>query len=307
MALPTDIALDLAGNIYIADNLNNVVRKVTAATGVISTVAGNGTPGFMGDGGVATSAELHLPTGIALDSGGNLYIADQGNEVIRKVAAATGVISTVAGNNTAGDAGDGGAAVSAELNFPNGVAVDSSGNLYIADEGNDVIRKVTAATGKISTVAGSGAPGYSGDGAAAISAKLSLPTAVAVDSSGNLYIADGENSVIRKVTAATGNISTLAGNGRTGYIGDGGVATSAELYYPYGIAVDTQRERICRRFQQQRHPQSYGGYGHHQHGSGDRHVRLQRGWRAGDQCGTCLARRRCHKLDWRDTCGGFRQ
>ena len=128
---------------------------------------------------------------------------------------------------------------SAGLSSPFGVAVDSSGNLYIADFGNYVIRKVTAATGIISTVAGNNTPGYSGDGAAATSARLNLPTDVAVDSSGNLYIADAENSIIRKVTAATGNISTIAGTGVTGYTGDGGAATSAKLYFPYGVALDS--------------------------------------------------------------------
>jgi len=235
---PTGVAVDSAGDIYIADTNNQVIRKVTAATGDITTFAGNGTTGYSGDGGPAISAQLYNPYAIAVDSGGNLYIADTGNAVIRKVTPA-GVISTVAGNNTAGYSGDLGPAISAELRSPFGVAVDGSGNLYIADASNQVIRMVTAATGIITTIAGNGTNGYSGDGGPATSAHLSLPFGVAVDSNANVYISDSNNSVIRKVTAATGVITTIAGNGTAGYSGDGGPATGAELYYPYGISVDS--------------------------------------------------------------------
>ena len=235
---PDGVAVDASGNLYIADLANNRIRKVAVGTGIISTVAGNGTAGYSGDGGAATSAELNYPYGVAVDASGNLYIADAYNSRIRQVAAATGIITTVAGNGTEGYSGDGGAATSAKLNIPSGVAVDISGNLYIVDTENGRIRKVAAATGIITTVVGNGGQGYSGDGGAAISAELDLPYGVAVDASGNLYIADTFSSRIRMVSAATGIITTVAGNGTRGYSGDGGAATSSELDELTGVAVD---------------------------------------------------------------------
>jgi RHS repeat-associated protein len=232
------VATDASGNLYIADNGGEVVLKVTASTGMMSVVAGNGTEGYSGDGGVATSAELDGPAGIAVDSSGNIYIADSGNVRIRKVTVSTGIITTVAGNGDWNFSGDGGAATSASLAGPLGVAVDSAGNIYIADSSNRRVRKVTASTGDITTVAGTGAAGYTGDGGAATSAKIALPQAVAVDGSGDIYIADANNSVIRYVKASTGIITTVAGNGTAGYKGDGGLATSAELNSPQGIALD---------------------------------------------------------------------
>jgi sugar lactone lactonase YvrE len=234
---PNGVALDSSGNLYIADTGNNVIRKVTASSGVITTVAGNGTSGYSGNNGAAASATLNSPNGVALDSSGNLYIADTSNGVIRKVTASSGVITTVAGSGSSGYSGDGGSATSAKLTIPNGVAVDSSGNIYIADTGNSVIREVSS--GVIATVAGSGTSGYSGDNGAATSAKLSIPYGVAVDSSGNIYIADTGNNVIREVTASSGDITTVVGNGTSGYSGDDGAATSAELNSPYGTAVDS--------------------------------------------------------------------
>lgn len=228
---PQAVDVDAGGNLYITDTGNNRVRKV-APTGTITTVAGNGTAGYSGDGGPATSAELNIPIGIATDAAGNAYIGDQINNRVRKVAP-TGTITTVAGNGVAGSSGDGGPATSAELNHPLGMAVDSAGNLYIAE--SDFIRKVTAG-GTISTVAGNGFVGYSGDGGPATSAELNNPTDVDVDSGGNLYITDQGNSRIRMVTTG-GTISTVAGNGVAGYSGDGGPATSAELD-PRGAAVD---------------------------------------------------------------------
>jgi sugar lactone lactonase YvrE len=237
--IPYGLAVDSAGNIYIADLENNRIRKVTASTGIISTVAGNGTAGYSGDGGAATSAEINFPYGVAVDSAGNIYIADFGNQRIRKVTASTGIISTVAGDGIVGYSGDGGPATSAELDSPTGVAVDGAGNIYIADLGNYRIRKVTVSTGKISTVAGDGIQGYSGDGGPATSAELYYATGVAVDTAGNIYISDVVNVRIRKVTAATGIINTVAGDGAGGFSGDGGPATSAELSSPWGVAVDT--------------------------------------------------------------------
>jgi hypothetical protein len=203
--------------------------------GTISTVAGDGKDGYNGDDIKATGAEID-PFGVAVDSSGNLYIADAGNQRIRMVNSA-GVISTIAGNGTAGFSGDGGPATSAMLDDAFGVAVDGSGNLYIADYNNNRVRKVTP-NGVISTVAGIGTAGYSGDGGPATNAELFAPFNVAVDSSGSLYIADSANSRVRKVTPA-GVISTVAGNGSPGYSGDGGAATSAQLWNPLGVAVDS--------------------------------------------------------------------
>ncbi len=238
---PDNVTVDSAGNLYIADYYNNRIRKVTASTGDISTVAGNGTQGYSGNGGLATSAELSFPEDVAVDSAGNLYIADAGNHVIRMVNASTGIISTVAGDGACGYSGIGGPATSATL-CPQGVAVDSAGNLYIADGSLNRILKVYASTGIITTVAGDGGLGYSGDGGPATSAELGSPNRVAVDSAGNLYIADLGNSRIRKVTASTGIITTVAGDGTVcpgSNCGDGGPATSAELNLPWDVAMDS--------------------------------------------------------------------
>jgi uncharacterized protein (TIGR03437 family) len=232
---PQGVAADAAGNLYIADTLNNVVRKVSP-NGTISNYAGNGGAGNSGDGSAATSAQLHGPQGLAADTFGNLYIADTMNAKVRKVSA-SGVIATVAGSGTPGSGGDGGAAASAQLNLPIGVAVDSSGNLYIADFGNSRVRKVSASGAIIGTVAGNGSFGYSGDGGPAVKAQLNGPQGVAVDAAGNLYIADTENNLIREVTAG-GLIASVAGNGVAGYSGDGGQATSAQVGNPVGLAVD---------------------------------------------------------------------
>jgi sugar lactone lactonase YvrE len=205
LATPSAVAVDPFGNLFIADSDNNRIRKVTAA-GIISTVAGNGTYGFGGDGGPATSAQLAFPSGVAVDPSGNLFIADSYNNRIRKVTAA-GIISTVAGNGTYGFGGDGVPAISAQLASPSSVAVDPSGNLFIADTDNCRIRKVTFA-GIISTVAGSGTYGFGGDGGAATAAQLNFPYGVAVDASGNHFIADTANHRIRRVDAASSSSPT---------------------------------------------------------------------------------------------------
>jgi len=234
LALPVDVAADAAGNLYIADMNNNRVRKVSPG-GIITTVAGNAAQRYSGDGGPATSASLFLPHGVAVDSSGNLYIADQYNNRIRKVSAG-GIITTVAGNGAKAFSGDGGPAANASLAAPVGVAVDGSGNLYIADWGNNRLRKVSAA-GTITTVAGNGIAGFSGDGGPATSASLSWPEGVGVDAAGNLYIADSNNERIRKVSPS-GTIGTVAGNGTRGGSGDGGPADRASLSGPGGMAVD---------------------------------------------------------------------
>ena len=194
---PTGLALDAAGNLYIADQLNHRVRKVDTS-GNITTVAGNGVAGYSGDGGLGTKAQLNAPFGIALDKAGNLYIADSANNRIR-ILYANGIISTYAGNGTGGYTGDNGSALAAEIYRPFDVAVDSTGNVFIADYNNNCIREVTV-NGSINTIAGGIGSGYSGDGGPALSATLSFPTGVAVDASGNLYVADSNNNVVRKLT-----------------------------------------------------------------------------------------------------------
>jgi sugar lactone lactonase YvrE len=237
--VPAGVAVDSAGNVYVADSGNHVVRKVSASTGVITTYAGDGNIGYSGDGGLATAASLNTPYGLALDSSGNLYVSDPGASVIRVVSASTGVITTYAGSGTAGYSVDGGSATAAELGTPLGVAIDSSGNLFFADNGNELVRKVTSA-GVISTVAGTAATaGYSGDGGLATAAELDSPYGVAVDSSDNVYIADSGNQVIRLVTNSTGFISTVAGTaGVGGYSGNAGQATSAEIQNPTAVLLD---------------------------------------------------------------------
>ena len=227
---PQGVALDAAGNLYIADTDNGRVRKVS--NGVIATVAGGGSGanGF-GDGGPATSAFLATPLqGVAVDSAGNIYITDISHSRIREVS--NGIVATVAGTGTAGYIGDGGLAVNAELNGPAAIAVDSAGNLYIADGGNYRVRKVSG--GIITTVAGSGISGSSGDGGPATGAQLDYPAGIALDAAGNLYIAD----VSRIRVVSGGTIATIAGNGTMGFSGDNVPATSAEISSS-GIAVDS--------------------------------------------------------------------
>ena len=229
---PAGLAVDGAGNVYIADAGNHRVRKVSGG-GTITTVAGNGIAGFSGDDGPAANAQINSPVSIALDGAGNLYIADAGNYRVRKVSG--GVISTVAGNGVSGFAGDGGPAISAQLNFPSGIAVDAAGNLYIGDADTNRVRKVTGTT--INTVAGSGEQGYGGDAGPATSAKLNGPLGLTVDGAGNLYIADTWNHRVRKVSGTT--ISTVAGAGSEGFAGDGGPATAALLDAPFNVALDS--------------------------------------------------------------------
>ncbi|MBS1857304.1 MAG: hypothetical protein JST11_18195 [Acidobacteria bacterium] len=238
---PTGVAVDPAGNLYIADADNSRIRKVSTG-GVITTVAGTGVRGYFGDQGVAANAQLSLssqfgrPSGLAMDSAGNLYIADTLNNRVRMISAA-GTITTVAGNGSSAgvpSAGDGGTAVSAQVAAPTGLAFDSAGNLYIGSSAQ--VRKVST-TGFISTAAGTGTPGYSGDGAPAIGAAMGRVPGIAVDGAGSLYIADGENHVMRKVTP-DGNIASIAGNGLISYSGDGGPATIAQLFFPTALTLD---------------------------------------------------------------------
>ena len=242
--VPTGLVLDSAGNLFIADLDNYVVRRVDAATGLITTVAGSGAEGAAGDGGPATDATL-VPAGLALDSAGNLFIADLDNYVVRRVDAATGLITTVSDYGWDVHSGDDGPATEAALAFPSSVALDASGNLFIVDPLNLRVRRVDAATGLITTVAGTGEPGYSGDGAPATAATFGIgfddedfAISVALDAAGNLFIADAGNHVVRRVDAATGLITTVAGTGAEGYSGDGGPATDAALAFPSSVALD---------------------------------------------------------------------
>jgi sugar lactone lactonase YvrE len=227
---PQGIALDAAGNLYIADSENHRIREVTG--GIIATIAGTGTCGFSGDGGPAAAAALCLPTGVAVDSAGGVYIADTNNYRIRKIAGTA--ISTVAGNGVQSFSGDGGQATAAGLDSPFGVAVDSNFTIYITDTYNQRIRIVAYGTGIIGTIAGTGLKGFTSDGAAAAAA-LALPTGIAVDNSATVYVADSDNNRIRTIAAA--HIATIAGNGGEGFSGDTGSPTSAELDTPQAVAL----------------------------------------------------------------------
>lgn len=234
---PRGGVVDSRGNIYFADSANNLVRKISPTGGIV-TLAGTGTAGYTGDGGAATAAELNAPSKVVVDAAGNLYIADTGNNVIRYVNVATGQISTAAGNGTAGYTGDSGPAASAELNKPQGLAVDLTGNVYVADTGNNVIRYFGLGGG-INTITGTGNAGYSGDGGNAYGAQLSSPQAVALDLQGDIYIADTGNDVVRVITAPTNTITTFAGQQGTAVnAGDGGSALAATLNTPTDVAFD---------------------------------------------------------------------
>ncbi len=230
---PQGIVADKDGNLYVADYKNNVVRKIEKRNGIISTIAGLGIAGFSGDGGLAANARFHGPTGLAMDSRGDLYISDSFNNRIRKVSLTTGIISTVAGKSeTVGYGGDGGPATAALLNWPRGIAVDRRGNLYIADNNNHRIRKVTP-DGIITTLAGTGERGYNGDNIPALRARLLFPSGVAVDDNGSVYVADNNNRRVRKVDSA-GIISTFAGEKNT--IGSYDAAARSGIF-PVSVSV----------------------------------------------------------------------
>ena len=231
---PNAVCADAAGNVYITDLENNVVRKVNAA-GIINTIVGNSVPGYSGDGGPATNAQLSGPVSVKTDHAGNVYISELNNGCIRKVNT-SGIITTIAGNGTTGYSGDGGPATDATLNHPCGFFIDGSGNIYIADALNNCIRMINA-SGIISTIAGSATSGYSGDGGPATAALLYGPIDITGDREGNLYVADNENNAVRKINTS-GIITTVAGTGVLGYSGDGGSATAAMITYPMGVCID---------------------------------------------------------------------
>jgi hypothetical protein len=231
----TQAALDAGGNIYIADNMHHVIRKISRS-GIITTIAGTGVPGYSGDGGPATAAQFNQPQSIAVDISGNIYIGEEDNLVVRKIDA-SGIITTFAGNNIAGFSGDGGLATNASLLGVVSIDVDVSGNVYIVDQQNFRVRKITPA-GIISTVAGTGVAGYNGDGITSTTAQLYWPSDVATDASGNLYIADNQNNRVRKVNSA-GIISTVAGTGVPAMSGNGGPATAAGIKGAHNVSVDS--------------------------------------------------------------------
>ena len=245
---PAGIAVySTSGHVYIADTFNHRIRMVNGTTGIITTVAGTGGYGYSGQGGPATFALLNRPSGVCLDSQGNMYISDTGNFRLRMVSKMTGLITTIAGTGKGGFSGDLGQAASAAISRTLRSIVDTStGVIYIADSDNHRIRTIVPSTGIISTVAGNGLAGYSGDGGPATAAQLYAPSALSLDSKGNLYVADTNNNCIRMVIKSSGVIVTVAGVGNTaaGYGGDGGPAATSQLSRPSGIIVDTKSGTI---------------------------------------------------------------
>jgi sugar lactone lactonase YvrE len=236
---PLDVCVDAAHNIYIIDEFNHLVRKISSATGLVTTIGGGGTS--YSDGVPATDEVLD-PYYMCIDAVGNIYFSS--NNEIKKITAATGIITTVAGTSGSGHTGDGGAATAATMYTPQGVCIDAAGNLYIVDQGNSCIRKVTASTGIITTIAGTGTSGYAGDGAAATAAELSTPIAICVNAAGNVFFSDQDGNYIREINVATGIISTIAGNGSMAS-GDGGPATAAGIGWVMGMCCDGGGNIYC--------------------------------------------------------------
>ncbi|MCX6292208.1 MAG: T9SS type A sorting domain-containing protein [Bacteroidetes bacterium] len=225
---PASLALDTSGNLYIGDLSNSCIRKITASTGIITTAPG--------------TAGLFFPVGIVVDAAKNIYVSEWTGNRIRKITSA-GVSSIFAGTGTAGFSGDGSLATAAELNMPYDLELDAAqNNLYVADAGNQRIRKINLNTGIITTIAGTGVYGYNGDGISADTATLAVPSALAMDAANNLFILDKDNARIRMISSSTGMISTVAGSGISGYTGDGGPATAATMSYQcYGLTLDASR------------------------------------------------------------------
>jgi sugar lactone lactonase YvrE len=239
---PKGITMDPSGNIVFSDCGNNRIRKVNMTTGIITTIVNSGgTSGFSGDGGPATAAQTGFPDGLTYDMSGNLYFADATNCRVRKVDP-SGVINTIAGGTVCWVGGDGGPASASTLQGPSDVVVDGSGNIFIADEGANRVRKINT-SGIITTISGSAVLGYTGDGGPSSAAKLYYPHALCTDASGNVYLTDQYNNVVRKINSVTGIITTIAGNGygagtgSGGFSGDGGLATAAQLFLPTGVCV----------------------------------------------------------------------
>ena len=237
------ICIDKWGNLYLADAGNNRIRKIAHSTGIITTIAGTGLFGYNGDSIQATDAELFAPDAVYTDIEGNVIIADGWNHRVRKITISSGIITTIVGTGLTGNSGDGGVATDAKINGPAGLFIDDFGNIYLADLFNNNVRKISK-NGIITTVAGNGSSGYSGDGGPATNATLNNITKAIVDNYGNIIIADCYNNVLRKVDANTGIISTISGNGTAGYSGDGGLAVNAKLNNPYGIYINEHNDII---------------------------------------------------------------
>lgn len=236
-ALPKGICVDKKGKVYVADYANCRIRTVSNDT--LYTIADTlSLGGDSGNGGLADTATLRNPDGVCLDTAGNIYITEWYNGLIRKIGAHTGIINTICGIAGGGYGGDGGPATLAKLSNPGAACTDIAGNIYIPDYSNHRIRKITIATDTINTIAGTGVNGYSGDSGLAINATLSYPSSICVDISGNVYFSEHGNNVIRRIDAATGIITTIAGNGTLGYSGDGHLATNAQLGDPNCVFVD---------------------------------------------------------------------
>lgn len=233
---PISVALDAAGNLYVADLYNNRIRKIMISTGVMTTIAGDGTAGFSGDGGPALTATMNNPGDICVDPSGNIYFMDNQNFRIRKIDPVTGIITTVVGNGQANYAGETTTATNAGIYYPGGIAVDAT-HLYFSLTAHPRICKVNLATGIISTIGGTGVAGFSGDGGSATSANFNFPTGMAVSTTGEVYVADYLNNRIRKISS-TGIVTTVAGNGTAAFAGDGGQATIASINLPTGVSVD---------------------------------------------------------------------
>ena len=233
---PAAVALDDAGDLFIADTHNHRIRRVDVRTGLISTLAGNGVADTSPDGTAATAAAINLPAAMAFDRSGDLFFADVAAHRVRRIDASTGLVRTVAGNGVQGYSGDGGAATAAQIDSPAGIVLDAAGNLYLADSHNHSVRRVDAVSGVITTVAGNGQPGFAGDAGDPRNAQLHLPRGLALDANGSLWIVDSLNQRIRRVDSLTGQITTFVGNGTQGYSGDGGPALSATLDSPRAIA-----------------------------------------------------------------------
>ncbi len=231
---PTSVAKDNTGNVYITDRQNNRIRKVSS-TGIITTVAGTGAAGFGGDGTAATLATMNQPYGITVDNSGNIYFSDGENHRVRKINTA-GIITTIAGTGATTSGGDGGQATDAQVGWPAGIAIDNSGNIYITESENHCVRKVSP-SGIITTIAGTGMAGYSGNNGPAIAAKLDQPHGIALDATGNIYVVENNNDCVRKIDVS-GTITTFAG-GSNGYSGDNGPASAAKFRKPIGIAINS--------------------------------------------------------------------
>lgn len=241
---PLAVAVDQAGNLLIADAHNHRIRRVDAATGIISTVVGTGIAGLSPDGSTGVATAVDLPSALTLSRAGDLYFADARRHVVRRLDHATGLIVTVAGNGHDGWSGDGAQATQASIDSPRGIALDAADNLYLSDTHNQRVRRVDRATGVIRSAAGNGASGFAGDGGNATGSSLALPRGLAIDGNGNLLIVDSSNHRLRRVDAVSGQIQSIAGAGVEGFAGDGSSAITARLDQPQGVALDANGNRV---------------------------------------------------------------